>query len=46
MRNLIGADAHAWRHVLAGGAASLHLYGKAAARAGRKMGHATTVFRD
>lgn len=31
-----------WEAGLAGGHAALHLYGKAAARAGRKMGHITT----
>ncbi len=46
MRNLIGADVLAWREILARGDASLHLYGKATARAGRKMGHITTVFYD
>ena len=46
MRNLIGSDALAWQDILAGGDAALHLYGKAAARPGRKMGHVTKVFRD
>ncbi len=43
MRNLIGADAHDWRAILAQEGASLHLYGKRDARAGRKMGHVTRV---
>ncbi len=46
MRNLIGGDALTWRHILAEGDRALHLYGKATARPGRKMGHVTTVFRD
>ena len=44
MRNLIGADAHAWREILADPTAHLHLYGKAEARPGRKMGHVTRVW--
>ena len=43
MRNLIGADAHDWRAILAEQGASLHLYGKRDARPGRKMGHVTRV---
>jgi 5-(carboxyamino)imidazole ribonucleotide synthase len=46
MTNLIGADAHQWRGLLAEPGASLHLYGKAAARPGRKMGHVTRVAQD
>ncbi len=46
MTNLIGADAHQWRSLLAEPGASLHLYGKAAARPGRKMGHVTRVAED
>jgi 5-(carboxyamino)imidazole ribonucleotide synthase len=46
MRNLIGAEVLAWREILAKGNVSLHLYGKTEARAGRKMGHATTIFPD
>ena len=45
MRNLIGAEAHDWPAILAEDGASLHLYGKAAARPGRKMGHVTKVVR-
>ncbi|MBO9574734.1 MAG: 5-(carboxyamino)imidazole ribonucleotide synthase [Sphingobium sp.] len=43
MRNLIGADAHEWRDILADETAHLHLYGKHEARAGRKMGHVTRL---
>lgn len=43
MRNLIGADSADWAALLAG-PGSLHLYGKAESRAGRKMGHVTRLF--
>lgn len=43
MRNLIGADAHAWAEILADPANHLHLYGKNEARKGRKMGHVTRL---
>ena len=43
MRNLIGDDVNAWRAILAEPGASLHLYGKAQPRPGRKMGHVTRV---
>ncbi|XWN32790.1 MAG: 5-(carboxyamino)imidazole ribonucleotide synthase [Devosia sp.] len=39
MHNLIGNDVDAWREHLHNVNARLHLYGKAAARPGRKMGH-------
>ncbi len=39
MENLIGDEASQWRDILADPAARLHLYGKAAIRPGRKMGH-------
>lgn len=39
MSNLIGEDAGGWADILAEPGACLHLYGKAEARAGRKMGH-------
>ena len=39
MTNLIGADADAWASLATEPGAALHLYGKAEARAGRKMGH-------
>jgi 5-(carboxyamino)imidazole ribonucleotide synthase len=44
MKNLIGHDVDAWEGILAEPGAHLHLYGKAEARAGRKMGHVTRVF--
>jgi 5-(carboxyamino)imidazole ribonucleotide synthase len=45
MRNLVGPDGMAKLPALqAGGDVSLHLYGKAAAREGRKMGHANRLF--
>lgn len=43
MANLIGDEVEAWRDLLAEGGAHLHLYGKAEARPGRKMGHVTRV---
>lgn len=43
MRNLIGDDAKDWA-ALAAGDASLHLYGKADIRPGRKMGHVTRLY--
>jgi 5-(carboxyamino)imidazole ribonucleotide synthase len=43
MRNLIGDDASGWADLFADPACKLHLYGKGAARPGRKMGHATWV---
>jgi 5-(carboxyamino)imidazole ribonucleotide synthase len=39
MTNLIGGDVAAWATILAESGARLHLYGKAEARPGRKMGH-------
>lgn len=39
MENLIGDAADRWLEILAEPGARLHLYGKAAARPGRKMGH-------
>ncbi|HSO48787.1 MAG TPA: 5-(carboxyamino)imidazole ribonucleotide synthase [Rhizobiaceae bacterium] len=41
MENLIGADIEKVPAILAEGNAVLHLYGKAEARMGRKMGHVT-----
>ena len=41
MENLIGDEADAWLRYLADPTARLHLYGKAEARPGRKMGHVT-----
>lgn len=43
MRNLIGDEAHDWPGIVADPANHLHLYGKAAARPGRKMGHVTRL---
>lgn len=43
MENLIGDEANDWPRYLADPAARLHLYGKARARPGRKMGHVTFV---
>jgi 5-(carboxyamino)imidazole ribonucleotide synthase len=43
MENLIGHDADSWRDLLAEPGTHLHLYGKAEARPGRKMGHVTRV---
>jgi 5-(carboxyamino)imidazole ribonucleotide synthase len=41
MVNLIGEEANDWPRYLADPTARLHLYGKATARPGRKMGHVT-----
>ncbi|MCS0497527.1 5-(carboxyamino)imidazole ribonucleotide synthase [Ancylobacter sp. MQZ15Z-1] len=43
MTNLIGDEADTWHEVLAEPGAHLHLYGKAEARPGRKMGHVTRI---
>jgi 5-(carboxyamino)imidazole ribonucleotide synthase len=43
MENLIGTDAGRWAEILAEPGARLHLYGKAEARPGRKMGHVNRV---
>lgn len=43
MTNLIGDDAENWRLDAAEPGAALHLYGKAEARPGRKMGHVTRI---
>ncbi|MBM3534674.1 MAG: 5-(carboxyamino)imidazole ribonucleotide synthase [Alphaproteobacteria bacterium] len=45
MRNLIGDAVHDWPRLVAEPAAHLHLYGKAEARPGRKMGHVTRLKR-
>jgi 5-(carboxyamino)imidazole ribonucleotide synthase len=42
MENIIGAEAADWQALAARGGA-LHLYGKPEIRAGRKMGHVTTL---
>jgi 5-(carboxyamino)imidazole ribonucleotide synthase len=46
MDNLIGDEVRRWREILAEDGASLHLYGKAEIRDGRKMGHVTRVHKD
>jgi 5-(carboxyamino)imidazole ribonucleotide synthase len=43
MTNLIGEDAGAWRQLVGEPGARVHLYGKRAARPGRKMGHVNRV---
>jgi 5-(carboxyamino)imidazole ribonucleotide synthase len=43
MKNLIGDDANGARELLNDPAVKLHLYGKAEARPGRKMGHYTRL---
>lgn len=44
MTNLIGSDVERWREFAAQPATAVHLYGKAEARPGRKMGHATRLY--
>lgn len=44
MTNLIGAEVEGYRKWLTVPGAAVHLYGKAAVRPGRKMGHVTQVF--
>jgi 5-(carboxyamino)imidazole ribonucleotide synthase len=39
MTNLLGDEAKAWAKLAAEPATAIHLYGKAEARRGRKMGH-------
>lgn len=46
MHNLIGDDVHDWAEILRDPANHLHLYGKAAVRPGRKMGHVTRLTRE
>ncbi len=43
MRNLIGEEANSYAEILREPGACLHLYGKAEARPGRKMGHVTRI---
>ena len=43
MKNLIGDEIDTWPEILAEPGASLHLYGKAETRPGRKMGHVTRL---
>ncbi|HEX7775772.1 MAG TPA: 5-(carboxyamino)imidazole ribonucleotide synthase [Parvibaculum sp.] len=44
MTNLIGNDVEGWADFVAEPATALHLYGKAEARPGRKMGHVTRLY--
>ena len=44
MTNLIGADVEQWRALAAEPGTAVHLYGKADARHGRKMGHFTRLY--
>jgi len=46
MTNLIGAEVEDYRKWLTVPGAAVHLYGKAAVRPGRKMGHVTQVFAE
>jgi len=46
MTNLIGSEVEDFRTWLAVPGAAVHLYGKAAVRPGRKMGHITRVFAE
>ena len=46
MTNLIGHEVEGYRKWLTVPGAAVHLYGKAAIRPGRKMGHVTRVFAD
>ena len=46
MRNLIGDAVEDWTKILSDPCNHLHLYGKAAARPGRKMGHVTRLVLD
>lgn len=43
MKNLIGDDVDQWLDILGDPRAKLHLYGKAEARPGRKMGHVNRI---
>lgn len=43
MTNLIGSDVERWPELVAEPGAHVHIYGKGAARPGRKMGHVTRV---
>jgi 5-(carboxyamino)imidazole ribonucleotide synthase len=44
MTNLLGDDVNPWQELAAEPGLALHLYGKAAVRAGRKMGHYNRLF--
>jgi 5-(carboxyamino)imidazole ribonucleotide synthase len=43
MMNLIGEEVHEWRFAAAEPGLAVHIYGKAEARPGRKMGHVTRI---
>jgi len=43
MKNLLGDEVDTWPELVAEPGAKLHLYGKAEARPGRKMGHVTRL---
>jgi 5-(carboxyamino)imidazole ribonucleotide synthase len=45
MQNLIGKDGERYLQLLGDPAANVHLYGKAEAHAGRKIGHVTRLYR-
>ncbi len=45
MDNLLGDEIDRWAEIIAEPGAHLHIYGKGAARPGRKMGHVTRVTR-
>ncbi|HEV7233708.1 MAG TPA: 5-(carboxyamino)imidazole ribonucleotide synthase [Sphingorhabdus sp.] len=45
MQNLIGKDGERFEQLLGDPAANVHLYGKAEARPGRKIGHVTRLYR-
>ena len=45
MKNLIGKDADDWEKIISDGENKLHLYGKAEARPGRKMGHINRLYK-
>ena len=46
MKNLIGSEVDDYAKWLQEPGASVHLYGKATTRDGRKMGHVTRVFEE
>ena len=45
MTNILGEEVHDWQRLAAEENAVVHLYGKRAARPGRKMGHVTRLLR-
>jgi len=45
MKNLLGDEVNDWLRILSEPGNKLHLYGKASARPGRKMGHVTRLIR-